>query len=114
MAAAHVFVADLDAPAVDESDRHHLERVLRLRLGERVTASDGAGTVRECIVRDGLVLEPASETVVEDRPAPPITIGFALTKGDRPEWVVQKLTELGVDTIVPFVAKRSVVRWDQD
>ena len=27
---------------------------------------------------------------------------------------MQKLTELGVDRIVPFVAERSVVRWDAD
>ena len=36
---------------------------------------------------------------------------FAPVKGDRPEWVVQKLTELGADTIVPLVAERSVVVW---
>jgi 16S rRNA U1498 N3-methylase RsmE len=33
-------------------------------------------------------------------------------KGERPELVVQKLTELGVDRVVPFVAGRSVVRWE--
>ena len=51
---------------------------------------------------------------VEHRPAPApaITVGFALTKGERPEWTVQKLTEVGVDRIVPFVAARTVVRWD--
>ena len=114
MVAAHVFVENLDAPLVDEADRHHLERVLRLRTGESVTASDGAGGVRDCVVRDGLVLEPVGDTVMEHRPAPPIAIGFALTKGERPEWVVQKLTELGVDTIVPFAARRSVVRWEAD
>ena len=43
---------------------------------------------------------------------PPITVAFALVKGDRPELVVQKLTELGVDRIMPFRAGRSVVRWD--
>ena len=32
----------------------------------------------------------------------------------RPELVVQKLTEIGVDHIVPFVADRSIVRWDPD
>jgi 16S rRNA (uracil1498-N3)-methyltransferase len=41
-------------------------------------------------------------------------VGFALVKGDRPELVVQKLTELGIDRIVPFVADRSVVRWDTE
>jgi 16S rRNA (uracil1498-N3)-methyltransferase len=39
-------------------------------------------------------------------------VAFALTKGDKPELVVQKLTELGVDRIVAFTAGRSVARWD--
>ena len=47
-------------------------------------------------------------------PAPPIAIAFALVKGQKPELVVQKLTELGVDEIIPFVADHSVVRWDED
>ena len=50
--------------------------------------------------------------MADPRPDPPITIAFALVKGERPELAVQKLTELGVDRIVPFVAERSVVRWD--
>jgi 16S rRNA (uracil1498-N3)-methyltransferase len=39
-------------------------------------------------------------------------VAFALTKGDKPELVVQKLTELGVDRILPVVAERSVARPD--
>jgi 16S rRNA (uracil1498-N3)-methyltransferase len=39
-------------------------------------------------------------------------VAFALVKGSKPELVVQKLTELGVDRIRPLVAARSVVRWD--
>lgn len=47
-------------------------------------------------------------------PEPPLTVAFALTKGDRPELTVQKLTEIGIDRIVPFTAERTVVRWDDD
>jgi 16S rRNA (uracil1498-N3)-methyltransferase len=110
-AAAHVFVADVDTPELTDDDRHHLERVLRLRPGDDVTVADGGGRWRRC--RFGPVVEPAGEVVVEAPARPPITIAFALTKGERPEWTVQKLTELGVDRIVPFVAERSVVRWDE-
>lgn len=46
------------------------------------------------------------------RPAPAVTVAFAPTKGERPEWVVQKLTEVGVDRIVPLVTARSIVRWE--
>ena len=108
--AAHVFVADLERPELDDGERHHLERVLRLREGEAVTASDGRGSWRPCEWRGGLVA--SGPVVVEERPAPEITVAFALTKGEKPEVAVQKLTEVGVDRIVPFVAGRSVVRWD--
>jgi 16S rRNA (uracil1498-N3)-methyltransferase len=106
---AHVFVDDLGAPELAPDDRHHLDRVLRLRPGDSITVSDGAGAWREC--RFGAALDMAGEVVREPRPQPPIVIGFAVVKGERTEWAVQKLTELGVDRIVPFVSARSVVRW---
>jgi 16S rRNA (uracil1498-N3)-methyltransferase len=110
--AAHVFVDDLVTGVLDEEDRHHLQRVLRLRPGEHVTAADGRGGWRRFRFGASGELEPDGD--VEHRPPPltPVVIGFALTKGERPEWTVQKLTEAGVDGIVPFVAERSVVRWD--
>ena len=112
-AAAHVFVSDLGALEVDDSDAHHLSRVLRLRDGEHVTASDGAGSVRLCRWSSGR-LEAEGEVLVDPAPEPPLCVGFALTKGDKPEWTVQRLTELGIDVISPFVAAHSVVRWDDE
>jgi 16S rRNA (uracil1498-N3)-methyltransferase len=111
-AAAHVFVTDLEAPEIDESDRHHLDRVLRLRAGESVTASDGAGGLRVCRWIAGGALEPVGDISVEAARSPSIGVGFALVKSEKPEWIVQKLTELGVDRILPFTAARSVVQWD--
>ena len=109
-AGAHAFVADLDHPELDDHDRHHLERVLRLRPGEDVTVSDGAGRWRLCRYADPL--KPVGAIVGHERPSPPVTVAVALTKGERLDWAVQKLTELGVDLIVPFSAGRSVVRWE--
>jgi 16S rRNA (uracil1498-N3)-methyltransferase len=107
-----VFVDDLAAPALDDADAHHLARVLRLRAGESVTASDGAGSWRACAYAGGASVDPVDEVRFEPAPSPAVTVGFALTKGDKPEFAVQKLTELGVDRVVPLVAARSVVRWD--
>ncbi|HEX9259498.1 MAG TPA: RsmE family RNA methyltransferase [Acidimicrobiales bacterium] len=109
-AEAHAFVVDLDRPELTDEDRHHLERVLRLRPGVPVTVSDGRGHWRT--VRFGPTLEPDGPVIAVSRLAPPITIAFAVPKGERPEMVVQKLTELGVDEIVPFHAAHSVVRWE--
>jgi len=104
------FVDDVDRPVLDAGDRHHLSRVLRLRGGDPLNVSDGAGRWRPC--RFGDELEPTGPVAVVERAAPPITVAFAVVKGTRPEWAVQKLTELGVDHIRPFTAARSVVRWD--
>ena len=113
MVQAHLFVDDLDAPVMAEVDRHHVERVLRVRPGEAVSVSDGRGGFRSCRLGAGGALEPDGEVERDDPPAPPIGVGFALVKAAKPEWIVQKLTECGVDRIVPFVAERSIVRWDE-
>jgi 16S rRNA (uracil1498-N3)-methyltransferase len=114
--AAHVFVDSLVASRLelDDADRHHLERVLRLRSGEEVTASDGRGHWSRCRYAGPGRLDVEGPVEFVAACSPTITIGFALTKGDRPEWIVQKLTEVGVDRIAPFVGSRSVVRWDQE
>jgi 16S rRNA (uracil1498-N3)-methyltransferase len=103
----------VDRPQVDPADEHHLHRVLRLRPGEVVSVADGAGTWRLCTLEAGGGLQPAGPAVREPAPAT-LTVGFAPPKGDRPEWAVARLTELGVTRIVPLVAARSVVRWDDD
>ncbi len=108
----HALVVDVETPILDDDDRHHLERVLRLRPGAPLTVGDGAGRWREC--RFGFDLEPTTEVRVVAGSEPSIGVGFALIKGGRPELVIRKLTELGVDRIVPFTAEHSVVRWDAD
>ena len=105
----HVFVEDLDAPRLDDDDRHHLARALRLRPGDPLTASDGAGRWRRARFGDELVPEGDIEEVPD--PGPEVVVAFTPVKGPRPEWAVQKLTELGVDGIWLLVADRSVVRW---
>jgi 16S rRNA (uracil1498-N3)-methyltransferase len=106
------FVADLEQPELEPDEHHHLQRVRRLRVGAPLTVGDGAGAFRS--VTFGPTLEVSGPIETVPAPAPPITIGFALTKGDKPELVVQKLTELGVDRLQPFVAERSVTRWDTE
>lgn len=109
--APHVLVADIASPELTADDRHHLERVRRLRQGDPLSVTDGRGAWRWCRLGAELVLD--GEIECEPVPLPAITVAFALVKGAKPELVVQKLTELGVDRIVVFSAQRSVVRWDE-
>lgn len=115
LAAAHVFVRDIQHPELDDFDAHHLLRVLRVRAGETVTVSDGRGSWRACAMTSSHCLEPESAEIhIEAPSARSITVAFGITKADKPETVVQKLTEIGVDHIAPVLLERSVVRWDQD
>ncbi len=109
-AAAHVLVDNVERPELRASDRHHLERVLRLRPGTEITVGDGFGAWR--LVRLAPSLDPVGPMQRVPEETNPISIGCALTKGDKPELAVQKLTELGVDHIILFASARSVVRWD--
>jgi 16S rRNA (uracil1498-N3)-methyltransferase len=110
---AHVVVASLDAPLLDAPDAHHLAHVLRLRDGEPVTITDGSGLWRACrFRRPGELLDPDGPVLESPRPHPSLTVGFAPVTGERTDWTVRKLTELGVDRIVPLRTARSVVRWD--
>ena len=123
-AAAMVFVPDLGAPVLDAESARHLLDVLRLRAGQSVVASDGMGSWVPCRVTSAAakgdarrrdlssVLELDGAVTVTASVRPYLTVAFAPVKGDRPEWVVQKLTELGVDRIVPIITNRSVVHWD--
>ena len=93
-------------------DRHHLERVRRVRSGEGLTVGDGAGRFR--LARFGPELQPDGPIEFEPLPARSVTIAFALTKSDKPELVVQKLVEIGVDHIIPFAAARTIVKWEPE
>ncbi len=122
-AAAQVFVDDPARPQLRDEDVHHLGRVLRLRPDQEVIVSDGRGRWARAAWRGDATpvgLEagdgPGGDGSVqfEERAEPALTIAFAPVKGERPEWVVQKLTELGIDRIVPLHTDRSVVRWSGD
>jgi 16S rRNA (uracil1498-N3)-methyltransferase len=118
-ATAHVFVERLDDRiTLDGDDGHHLQRARRVRAGETVTAADGYGRWRVFTVtaaeKGRVELQALTDLAHEPRLTPRLTVACSLTKGEKPELVVQKLTELGVDRILLVAAARSVVRWDDD
>jgi 16S rRNA (uracil1498-N3)-methyltransferase len=92
-----------------------LLRVLRVKPSDTVTVSDGKGKWYSSVLSADAAIEATSEVFTTAAPSWPITVAFSLVKGDRPEWTVQKLTEIGVDEIVVLAPTvRSVVRWDHD
>jgi 16S rRNA (uracil1498-N3)-methyltransferase len=111
--AAHVLVGDVGAAELDDAAAHHVFRVLRVADGDTITITDGAGAWRACRVV-GAALEVIDEVHRVERNAVMLELYVAVPKQDRPEWLVQKATELGADRIVFLHADRSVVRWADD
>ncbi len=112
---ALVFSDDLVGLNVRDEDLFHLKNVLRLNDGETVTVSDGISSYVKCEWsnnRENYLIK-VSEIENFSPPTPPITVGFSLVKGERNDWCIQKLTEIGVDRILPFISSRTILKWDQ-
>ncbi len=99
---------------VTGDEAHHAVAVRRLRVGESVVLTDGAGTsVTGEVASTGKRAFAVAVLGVDTPPAPTpvITVVQALPKGDRGELAVEMLTEIGVTHIVPWAAARSVAVW---
>lgn len=93
-------------------EARHLARVMRCTVGDEVVVFDGRGTAWRARVasigRDEVGLD-LGEAMTGPRPARvPLTLAVALPKGERQKWLVEKLTELGVDRLVPLATVRGV------
>jgi 16S rRNA (uracil1498-N3)-methyltransferase len=99
---------------LDGPEGRHAAVVRRLGPGERLLLADGSGGRASCVVlsveREALRLDVESVERVP-RPEPLVTVVQALPKGDRGETAVEMMTEVGVDTVVPWQASRCVTRW---
>jgi 16S rRNA (uracil1498-N3)-methyltransferase len=99
------------------AEGHHAAAVRRLRPGERADVSDGAGTLAECVVtsvgKDSVTLDIRAVHAVPP-PRPRLVVAQALAKGDRGELAVELMTEVGVDSVIPWAAERSITRWQAE
>jgi len=98
-------------------EAHHLSRVRRLGPGSFVELIDGSGvTARAKVIRVngpevGLHIVEVLEQQ-DDRL--PIMLIVALLKGDRMAWMIQKATELGVQSICPVITRHTVIKIDAE
>jgi 16S rRNA (uracil1498-N3)-methyltransferase len=96
---------------LEKSEAHHARNVLRLEPGTGVEIFDDAGNVA-----DGVLVESGGQLSVRveglrdsSRSGPSLIVASAVPKGDRADWMVEKLSELGVNRFVPLLSDRSVV-----
>ncbi|OHU83363.1 16S rRNA (uracil(1498)-N(3))-methyltransferase [Mycobacterium talmoniae] len=99
----------------DEEEAFHATIVRRIRRGEQVVFSDGAGQLARCEVeqadRGGLVARVLRRWR-DDPAAPPVTVVQALPKSDRSELAIELATEAGADAFLAWAAARCVARWE--
>jgi len=100
----------------DQRIIHHARDVLRLKAGEMLTVIDQKGTLFECRIEelsDRGVLRIIKETLpgLEDKIR--ISIACAIPKRAKMDDIVDKLTQLGVEEIIPFFSERVVVMMDK-
>lgn len=95
-------------------DANHLARVLRAQPGQEISATDGQGHLYKIVLTfvtpeavHGQVL-----TVAADHSEPEVKIALyqSILKGEKMDWVLQKGTELGISTFVPFLSSRTIAR----
>ena len=109
----HLHVGDNE---LDPGQSRHARDVLRMAEGEAVEVFDDAGAVatgtlvfpepRQTFVRVAAIETAAPEYRID------ITVASAVPKGERADWMIEKLSELGVTAFMPLSADRSVVKPD--
>jgi 16S rRNA (uracil1498-N3)-methyltransferase len=95
----------------------HMRRVLRLEAGDHVTVFDDTGWEHEAVVR-AFSADEGEIDILRSYPADresslAVTLAVGLTKGQKIDLVIEKATELGVQTIIPFVSAYTVPRLDE-
>jgi 16S rRNA (uracil1498-N3)-methyltransferase len=101
----------------DAEQLHHMRDVLRLKIGDEVTVFDGEGTKYSGRIagldRKGAILDITQRKEVKPS-ASKIAIACALPKKAKMDEIVDKLTQLGVDTIIPLMTERVIVKTDEN
>lgn len=102
---------------IEGEDYKHIVRVMRMTEGDRVIAVLDQHTVYEAeivkIEETQLSLKQVSKIEHHSELPVNVTIAHGLPKGDKLDYVIQKATELGMTSLKPFSAERSIVKWDQ-
>jgi 16S rRNA (uracil1498-N3)-methyltransferase len=90
-------------------ESHHLQKSLRMDIGEEIVASNGKGSLFR--VRITSIEKRIRGRVIEERQVAPehceIALAVGLVRSERMKWTVEKATELGVGEIIPLLTRHA-------
>jgi len=99
----------------DTEQLHHLKDVLRLKVNDEVSIFDGEGNDYAGVIT-GIDKRQVEIKVKQVRSANKtsvkLTVACAIPKGSRMDEVIDYLTQLGVERIIPMRTERTVVKLD--
>lgn len=100
---------------ISGDDAHHIMKVMRMRAGDEIiVVHNGEATICEIakLTEEGVHVQKTMRILPSPELPIHVTIACGLPKGDKLDLMVQKSTELGMYSFIPFEAERSVVKWD--
>lgn len=96
----------------------HIARALRLQVGDALTVFNGRGGEYAATIstlgKKSVTLDIGQHRDIEAESPLAIHLGIAISRGDRMDWLVQKATELGVETLSPLLTARTEVKLKAD
>ncbi|HWJ76812.1 MAG TPA: 16S rRNA (uracil(1498)-N(3))-methyltransferase [Niallia sp.] len=102
---------------INDDDYHHIVRVMRMVVGDEIYCVNNDQQVARCTIENITENQVVAKVLqwIEGEIELPIHVSIVsgLPKGDKLEWIIQKGTELGANKFIPFIAARSVVKWDE-
>ena len=104
-----------EALVLEGDEGRHAAKVARIGVGEQVLLTDAPG--RQVLAEVTAARKEALDLRLLTDPSPAVqrlprlTLVQALATGGRDEQAVESATELGVDAVVPWIARRSVSVW---
>ncbi|MDP0488541.1 MAG: 16S rRNA (uracil(1498)-N(3))-methyltransferase [Fusobacterium sp. JB019] len=96
----------------DKKDINHLKNSFRIKEKDEVRAVDGEKEYFcsvQLLEKKEIKLKILSEKEIE-KDEIKVEAGISIIKNDRMELVIQKLTEIGIDKILPLETKRTIVK----
>lgn len=102
---------------LDKAQVHHVKDVLRLKVKDNLIIFDGRGNEYNCII-EKITNEVTLGIKHKSLPSSKkegikITLACAIPKKSKMDEIVDKLTQLGVDRIIPLLTERVIVKWDK-
>ncbi len=97
-----------------EQESRHVRQARRLAAGDEIVlfngrGDEGGGSIAPSPSKHGSPVQVSIGQVTHrPRPSPQLTLGAALPKGPRQDWLIEKCTELGVAAIQPIITQRSI------